>query len=46
MVEEQKANSKQNRTEDGGVQYEVGDSRQGSQFPEHINCLPMKKHLP
>jgi len=30
----------------GGVPYEVKDSRAGLQFPEHTNCLPMKKHLP
>lgn len=36
-------NSNQNGPEGGGVQYEVRDSREGSQFPEHTNCLPMKK---
>lgn len=46
MEEEWKANSKQNGPEDGGVQYAVRDSRDGPQFPEHTNCLPMKKHLP
>lgn len=25
-----------------GVQYEARQSREGSQFSEHINCLPLK----